>query len=381
MAEPPGRGKEKWSNKMMKGAVVRDFDGDGKPDIITGAYADRGFQEGGRGGYGVQWVDQQERGLFILHNRSTPGRIRFAEVAKSSIGRYAHGNTSRDWNVYTVIPIDYDLDGDFDLFVGAHLRSAGRGRKEDTVAVRFLENRSKPGMISFIDRTKEAGFDYINEPPPNQRYQRKLAAGQAIDYNNDSWPDLILVNRVNPDKTRYPFVHLYRNLGNGTFQEVLPYQHGLGDGSGGRELVSGDLNNDGLIDVVLNDGTVGGFKGTNTTRVYQNRVQNSNHWIKLDLVEVANGTPAIGAKIKIYRSGSTDLIAYDEVRTDFGYRSRRSSILHFGVGKLDKVDVHVTTRDGKKHLFNSIAVNRTHRFTIGHRYSKGVALVHNPGKK
>ena len=47
MADPPGRGQEKWSNKQMKGTITRDFDGDGKPDIVFGAYADRGFQEGG----------------------------------------------------------------------------------------------------------------------------------------------------------------------------------------------------------------------------------------------------------------------------------------------------------------------------------------------
>ena len=93
MAQHPERGEEEWSNKMFKGAVVRDFDNDGKPDLVTGAYADLGFQEGDRGGVGQQWVEQQNRGLFILHNRSAPGRIRFAEVAKEAAGEWAYGTT------------------------------------------------------------------------------------------------------------------------------------------------------------------------------------------------------------------------------------------------------------------------------------------------
>ncbi|MEA3277966.1 MAG: FG-GAP-like repeat-containing protein [Pseudomonadota bacterium] len=363
-ADPPGRGKEKWSNKMMKGAVVRDFDGDGRPDIITGAYADRGYQEGGRGGYGMQWVEKQDRGLFVLHNRSTPGRIRFAEVAKSAVGRYAYGNSMGDWNVYSVVPIDYDRDGDFDLFVGATVRPAGKGRLEDTVAARFFENRSEPGRIRFVDRTKEAGFSYLNAPPPAVRAERRLAAGQAFDYDNDGWPDLVMANRQNPEKTRYPFAHLYRNRGNGTFEEVPYAQHGLGGGSGGRDLVCGDLDDDGRIDVVLNSGTVGGFQGTDDTSVYRNQSVNSNHWIRLDLVENVEGTPAIGTKVRIYRPGSTDLVGFDEVRTDFSYRSKRSPVLHFGVGTLDAVDVRVTTREGKQRVFKSVAVARTHRLPL-----------------
>lgn len=368
-ANPPGRGREKWANKMMKGAVVRDFDRDGKPDIVTGAYADRGYQEGGRGGYGMQWVDRQDRGLFILHNRSTPGRIQFAEVAKSAVGPNAYGNSSRDWNVYSVIPLDYDRDGDLDLFVGAVLRPAGRGQKEDTVAVRFLENTSKPGDIHFLDRTEEAGFAYINKLSPSRRAQINIAAGQAIDYDNDGFTDLILANRVDPDKTDYPFVHLYRNLGNGSFKQIPYERHHLGSASGGissggRDLVGGDLNNDGKIDVVLNDGAVGGFDGLNNTRVYENQTHNNNHWIKLGFVENERNTPAIGARVSLFRAGTSELIGYEEVRTDFCYRSKRSPVLHFGLGDLQEVDARVVTRQGKEYSFKKLAADRAHQLNL-----------------
>ncbi|HEY9878339.1 MAG TPA: FG-GAP-like repeat-containing protein [Leptolyngbyaceae cyanobacterium] len=364
MADPPSRGREKWANKMMKGAVTRDFDGDGKPDIVTGAYSDRGFQEGGRGGYGWQWVDRQDRGLFVLQNRSTPGNIQFSEIAKSAAGNDAHGNTSKDWNVYSVIPIDYDRDGDFDLFVGATLRPTTNRQSEDTDAVRFYENVSTPGTIRFTERTSEVGLSYINDLPPNERSERNFASGQAIDYDNDGWTDLFLVNRKDPAKTRYPFVHLYRNSGDGKFQEVSYTQHGIGNGSGGRDLVGGDLDNDGLVDIVLSDGAVGGYEGANTTRVYHNQIRNSNHWIKVDLFDAANGSSAIGTKVKVYQAGTTNLIGYDEVRTDFCYRSKRSPILHFGLGSLNGVDVEAITRFSKKYTFTNLAVDQAHRLSL-----------------
>lgn len=342
-ANHPTRGKEKWANKMFKGAVVRDFDGDGRPDIVTGAYSDRGFQEDD---YAFNWVNKQDRGLFILHNKSKPGKIRFAEVAKTTVGEFAYGDTEKDWNVYSVIPIDYDRDGDFDLFAGAVIRSAGRGRKEDTVAVRFFENVSKPGTIKFLDKTREAGFAYINEPEPAKRAERSLAAGAPIDFDNDGFIDLVLVNRRDMDKTAFAYVHLFRNLGNGTFEEVPCAKHGLGSGSGGRDLCCGDLNGDGLVDVVVNDGTVGGYDGLNNSRIYENTTKNDNHWIKTEVVTGEKDSPATGARVWVYEAGTEKLLGYDEIRTDFCYRSKRSATLHFGLGDVDRVDVRFQLRDG-----------------------------------
>jgi hypothetical protein len=359
-ANHPKRGKEKWANKMFKGAVVRDFDGDGKPDIITGAYSDRGFQEDD---YAFNWVNKQQRGLFILHNKSEPGKIRFAEVAKTAVGKNAYGKTEKDWNVYSVIPIDYDRDGDFDLFVGAVVRSAGRGKKEDTVAVRFFENISKPGKIRFLDKTEEAGFAYINKPKPRKRAERSLASGAPIDFDNDGFTDLVLVNRRDPDKTSFPYVHLFRNLYNGTFEEIPYEKHGLGSGSGGRDLCCGDLNNDGLIDVVLNDGAVGGYDGLNNSRIYENSTKNDNHWIKVKVVTDDKGSPSIGTKVWIYKAGMDKLLGYDEVRTDFCYRSKRAATLHFGLGKADKVDVKFQTRDGFSRTCTGLSANKTYILT------------------
>lgn len=364
----PERGKEEWSNKMFKGAVVRDFDGDGKPDMVTAAYADLGFQEGGRGGIGQRWVNQQDRGIFVLHNRSKPGRIRFTELARKTIGEYAHGNTKKHWNCYSVVPFDYDRDGDQDLFVGAVTRRHGR-EPEDTRSVALYENASKPGTIRFIDRTDASGFGRYNKMTPTERWQINFASGAAMDYDNDGWIDLCLINRRDMDRTRWPYPHLFRNTGKGTFVEVPPAEHGIGGSAGGRDLNYGDLDGDGRLDVIIHDGTVGGYDGQDNSRIYMNRSTNKNRWIGLKVVRGKEGGPAIGARAVVYAAGTDTIIGSDEFRTDFCYRSKRLPVLHFGLGTVDSVDVRVALPGAGPLTIKGLAASRV--YTINLRDADG----------
>ncbi len=358
-ADVPGYGLEKWSNKMFKGAVVRDLDGDNKPDLITCTYSDLGYLDDRS--YDVQrfafhWVNSQDRGVFVLHNKSTPGMPSFAEVAKTAIGPNAYGNTSKDWNVYTVIPFDYDNDGDFDLFVGCTVR-----RGENTRLVALLQNVSKPGDVQFIDVTDDSKLNLFNDLSDTEVQYYNFASGAPLDYNNDGWLDLILINRVDTNKTKSPYPHLFRNNGNGTFTEISPEVSGfINGGGGGRDLNYGDLNNDGLLDVVIHDGTVGGYNGANNTRIYVNHTKNANHWIKLDVIKNSEGSPDIGSKVYVYSSGTDILLGFDEVRTDFSYRSKRPTILHFGTGTTKRVDVKVITPKGTELNLTNLEVDQNH---------------------
>src|SRR4029078_5039754 len=85
-----------------------------------------------------------------------------------------------------------------------------------------------------------------------------------FDYDNDGWLDLIAVNgHVYPqlERTtlggsagyRQPKL-LYRNLGDGTFSDVTSSAGPLFTQTRvSRGLAAGDLDNDGAIDLVIND--------------------------------------------------------------------------------------------------------------------------------
>jgi hypothetical protein len=357
-AAGPNGCEGEWSNKQLKGAVVRDFDGDGKPDIAAAAYADLGYADDRCLDYARGWVEAQARGVFILRNVSTPGAIRFREVGNEAISR-AHGTTSSDMNAYHAVPLDFDRDGDFDLFVGATVRrGAASGRWEDTPAVRFLENVSVPGTIRFLERTREVGLGWLNDLPPAERTKRNLAAGVPMDADDDGFVDLVLANRDNaPD---FATVHLFRNVAGRRFELVDPALHGIGGGAGGRDVTAADLDGDGCLDVVLADGEAGGYVGADNARIYRNECGTGNRWIALDMRDEA-GVAVTGARVEVFDAATGERLGLGEVRTDVSYRSKRLPLLHFGLGLTARVDVAVRFPDGRLERFEDLEAGLVHR--------------------
>ncbi|MFO7945284.1 MAG: FG-GAP-like repeat-containing protein [Armatimonadota bacterium] len=359
MVTTPEGGREKWANKQFKCAFVRDFDRDGRPDLVTAAYADRGFQDNRFERFAQEFVDSQDRGVFVLHNISTPGNVRFEEVAETAIGEDAYGDTPQDWNVYSAAPLDYDRDGDFDLFIGARVRRIRGGGVEDTRLCGFYENVSQPGNIIFEDRTSEAGFAWLNDLPPAEKWHINLAAIAPVDYDNDGWVDLAVVNRANPENNPYGHIFLFRNRGDGQFEEIPYTRHGLGSGSGGRDLCCGDLNRDGRPDFAVNDGAVGGHHGYDNSRIYENRLDKENHWLKVRVLKDTPAVFAVGSTVQLYAPRTDALLGFDEVRTDFCYRSRRSAELHFGLGNIEAVDIRVSGSHGQQVEKLNVPANTT----------------------
>jgi hypothetical protein len=110
---------EEWANTWFKGVVVRDFDADGRPDLLLSAYADAGFPDVRCPRFQQEFVSLRSyRGVFLLRNVSTPGDLRFEDVSATAFDRPGYGNTLDDHHVYATVPADLDGDGDLDLFSG-----------------------------------------------------------------------------------------------------------------------------------------------------------------------------------------------------------------------------------------------------------------------
>ena len=121
--------------------------------------------------------------------------------------------------------IDYDRDGDLDLFVanGATLADTEHGPGS-----RLYENL---GGMRFADVTTAVGIDLT-------RWAMGVAVG---DYDGDGWDDLYVVC--------YGPNVLLRNTG-GRFTDVTA-DAGVGDESWGTTAVFGDLDRDGDLDLYV----------------------------------------------------------------------------------------------------------------------------------
>ena len=225
-----------FSEIIGSGVGLLDYDGDGKLDLLV--------LQGTTLGKGNAAV--RECGARLFRNVSTAGGLRFDDVTEKS------GLCSRGYGM-GVAAADFDNDGNVDVFI-THFGSANQ---------LFRNN----GDGTFSDITRAAGVAGEG---------RWGSSATFFDMDRDGLLDLYVANyvdyAVDKDKkchnytsardycapTTYPAVPgiLYRNRGNGTFENVSAkagvtraYGNGLG-------VVAADVDGDGWLDLfVANDGT------------------------------------------------------------------------------------------------------------------------------
>jgi hypothetical protein len=120
----------------------------------------------------------------------------------------------------------------------------------------------------FVDVTRQAGlaFEHTNGASPEKHLVETMGSGGVLlDYDNDGWLDIFLVDggslvdRAVHGRAQH---RLFRNRGNGTFEDVTG-RSGIHHGSYGMGACAADYDGDGDVDLyVTND-------GPNT--LYQNR--------------------------------------------------------------------------------------------------------------
>jgi hypothetical protein len=388
------------ANTDYKGIVVRDFDGDGRPDIILSAFADVWDNVAvppiatadpagalvdldgdgvGDGGYQGDW----KRGVLVLRNVSTPGTVGFEDVSNQAIDN-ALGTTDQ-MHHYVTVPADIDGDGDLDLLAsGPRIFFAEGSLERNTDRVRVYRNDSTPGSIEFTDITSAAGMDVMNDNGAlaqltGGRYPAELSgfmldgsdlvltpllsSAAALDVDNDGDVDWVAIDRQLTSRnplTNEEFAHwLFLNDGSGKFTAVQPEDHGMVHTA--RDLTYGDLNGDGRLDIVSVNGSGGGQTVDDKNYVWLNEIVNANHYVAID-VRLPGNYFGIGTKVTVFEAGTDTILGYEEVRTDFAYRSKRPARLHFGLGSVDVVDVRLTLPDGTETTYNDVPADQIHTF-------------------
>ena len=118
---------------------------------------------------------------------------------------------------------------------------------------------------SFVERAGEAGLDFVhrNGAAGDYNYPELLVGGGALlDYDDDGFLDVYLVQSgpvpgsgpgnagVSPASGSAPGNRLYRNLGDGTFEDTTDAA-GVGDTGYGAGATAADYDRDGLVDLYV----------------------------------------------------------------------------------------------------------------------------------
>ena len=157
------------------------------------------------------------------------------------------------------------------------------------------------------------------------------------DFDNDGWKDLFVaranvmdnIAEANPARRYGEPNTIFRNLGNGKFQDVSAtagpdFQREAAH----RGVAFGDLFNEGRIDMVVS--VLNG-----PAELFHNISETGNHWILLKLSGTKSNRMAIGAQIKLTAADGS--VQWNEVTTAVGYASSSDPRVHFGLGKNKRI--------------------------------------------
>jgi hypothetical protein len=169
--------------------------------------------------------------------------------------------------------------------------------------------------FSFTDVARAAGLTAVTVyggQKTNKYLLETTGCGVAtLDYDNDGWLDLFFVNGTTLDgfpRGHEPTSHLYRNRGNGTFEDTTS-KAGLALVGWGQGACAGDYDNDGYDDLYVT------FWGQN--RLFRNRGNGTFEDVTSHAGLVTKTRWGAGcAFIDIDRDGRLDLFAANYIDFD-----------------------------------------------------------------
>ena len=193
------------------------------------------------------------------------------------------------------------------------------------LASQQMSTTSNRQPVAFVDVTKAAGINFSSFSSPDKKYiVESMGGGVALfDFDGDGRLDIYLVNSYTVDaalaKRPRPPAALYRNLGNGSFEEVAA-KAGVADPGWAMGVAVADYDNDGFDDLYVT------CFGPN--RLYHNR-GNGTFEDVTDKAGVGDPRFSTGAAWGDYnRDGYLDLFVSNYV--DF----KLEDLPQFGKGKL-----------------------------------------------
>jgi enediyne biosynthesis protein E4 len=350
-------------NEFSTGAAWVDYDRDGKLDLLVANY--------------VQWSPSTDlfctldgshksyctpesykgTSLRLWHNL---GNGRFEDVTQKA-GLF--DPTSKSLGVAI---IDYDLDGWPDLLIANDTQpnklylnrrngtfeergvTAGIAFSEDGIARAGMgvdaadyDRSGVPSVVitNFANQMislyhNEGNGLFVDEAPQSEVGRATLVTlGFGcffFDYDNDGWQDLFVAdghieNEIERVQKRVSYAeppHLFRNVGNGRFEEVtIQMGQEFASPKVARGAAYADVDNDGFLDLILT---------TNAGPAYLfHNEGGANHSLRVKLVGTKSNRDGIGAVVRV-NSGQDK--QWKTVHSGSSYLSQSELVLTFGLG-------------------------------------------------
>ncbi|MBI1903117.1 MAG: CRTAC1 family protein [Planctomycetia bacterium] len=221
------------------GVVFADLDNDGDLDLYVASMP---------AGKGSKLAANEGHELSPCTLFRNDGRGKFTDVSKDN------GACPAAFGGRSAAVLDFDGDGLLDLLVGEDPLPGYNG--SPTKSTRLFRNQ---GKLQFEDFSRAAG---IPDGIPG-------LGVAAADVNNDTWPDIFLASSGGGNV-------LLLNDGRGKFQEAPGTKATFAwEGAVGDNMVCGvsfgDVNRDGLLDMVLGQHYQSPWKSPVPARLYLNR--------------------------------------------------------------------------------------------------------------
>jgi hypothetical protein len=293
------------------GAAVADFDNDGWPDIFVAS----------------------DTAPSLLYRNQHDGT--FQEVAVAAGCAFDENGVALSGMGVGVA--DYDGDGWLDIV---------RTNFSDQVTTLYRNN----GDGTFHDASLAGGLG-VN--------RKNLGFGVGFfDFDNDGRDDIFVANGhvYSQIAGRGLYLHyrqprlLYRNVGNGRFEDISSASGpGIMTPSVSRGCAFGDIDNDGDIDIVVNN-----LDGPPS--LLRNNGGNKNNWLLIKCTGTRSNRSAIGARIKVTVAGRSQI---REVMSGSSYYSQSDLRQHFGLAREAKADlIEISWPSGVKDSFSNVTANR-----------------------
>jgi len=360
---------------MAGGAVLEDFDSDGRLDLAVtsfdptlpmayyhnagdGTFTDRTKEAGltkQLGGKYLVQTDYNNDGrmdLFVSRGAWFPHPMRqsllrndgngtFSDVTQQAGLLHAVNSTSSSW-------ADYDNDGWLDIFATcyeyemADVVKGLLGQPHDAPSNRLFRNVNGK---RFENKTKEAGLDLVFA----------TMGSNFGDFDNDGFLDFYL-GTGDPDLSTLVPNRMFKNVAGRRFAEITA-SAGTGNLQKGHGVSCADWDNDGDVDIFIEmGGAVAVDKYHNI--LFQNPGQ-GNHWLTVKLVGKKTNRAAIGARIKVVTADVAPLTVHRHVSSGSSWGANPLH-QHIGLGKSKRVaalEIHWPT-SGTTQVFRDIVADQ-----------------------